>query len=231
MTAVLPAYTVKISARARRISLRVSRATGLVVTVPQGYDTRRLPGVLTEKLEWIQSALERVSKEPAPVEKTVPRNLQLRAIGQTWQIHLVATTGSRVTLKEKGFGNLEIRGQVTDSSAVTRAIKAWLKRVAQSTLPEWLERISQQTGLRYNALSIRDQRTRWGSCSAAGNISLNMKLLLLPPELVEYVLVHELCHTRVMSHSRKFWQLVESYYPRWQTARKELRETGKRLPF
>ena len=71
-------------------------------------------------------------------------------------------------------------------------------------------------------VSIRNQRTRWGSCSAKGNITLNWKLLMAPPDIVDYVIIHELAHRKHMNHSQKFWQFVELYSPRWKEYRKWL---------
>jgi len=207
----------------------VTLETGLVVTIPTGYDPRRLPAILSQKADWIQDALEKVSKNHHPVEKGIPERLHLQMVGQSWRIILIPAAGNRMTLKQ-GSGVLEIRGRVEDRQAVIRILKTWLKKLAKNYLPQRLDHVSRRTGLQYNALAIRDQRTRWGSCSAAGNINLNMKLLLLPPDLVEYVLIHELCHTRIMSHSQKFWQLVASYFPEWRTARKQLRDISHQLP-
>ncbi len=229
MAPTLPAYTIKVSNRARQVSLRVTRETGLVVTVPAGYDIRRLPAILSQKVDWIQDALEKVSKLPLPIKKDLPEKLHMPAFGQSWRIVLVPVAINRTSIKE-GSAVLEIRGRVEDHQAVIRVLKTWLKKKAQAYLPAWLDRVSRQTGLSYQGLAIRDQRTRWGSCTAAGNINLNMKLLLLPPDLVEYVIIHELCHTRIMSHSLKFWQLVGSYYPEWRSARKKLRDISRQLP-
>jgi len=87
-----------------------------------------------------------------------------------------------------------------------------------------LERLSQAHGLSYSRLFIRCQRTRWGSCSAKGNISLNAKLVNLPEELIDYVIVHELVHTRIMSHSRSFWAELERRVPGARAMDRELKK-------
>lgn len=87
------------------------------------------------------------------------------------------------------------------------------RKRARALLGKRLEHLSQEHGLAYNRLSIRCQRTRWGSCSAKGNISLNAKLAALPAELMDYVIVHELVHTRIMNHSRAFWAELERRVP------------------
>ena len=87
------------------------------------------------------------------------------------------------------------------------------RKKASRELAERLERLSAEHGLPYNRLSIRCQRTRWGSCSAKNNISLNVKLVALPAELMDYVIVHELVHTRIMNHSRAFWAELERRLP------------------
>lgn len=83
--------------------------------------------------------------------------------------------------------------------------------------------------LRYRKVFVRNQKSRWGSCSLAGNLSFNYRLIFLPPALADYVIVHELCHLREMNHSRAFWWLVAEAIPDYAACRKELRKWGHTL--
>ena len=96
------------------------------------------------------------------------------------------------------------------------------KRLAKKILIERLNKISIDTGLLYNKLSIRNQKTRWGSCSSVNNINLNINLINLPLRLIDYVILHELVHTIEKNHSRKFWNLLDEYLPEAQNLNKEL---------
>ena len=84
-------------------------------------------------------------------------------------------------------------------------------------------------GVTYGKISIRDQKTRWGSCSSEGNLSFNWRLILAPPDVLDYVVIHELCHRKEMNHSKEFWALVESLMPEYKERRKWLRENGNNL--
>ena len=95
-------------------------------------------------------------------------------------------------------------------------LRTWVRNKAKDLLPPRLETISKQTGLEFRKVTIRSQRSRWGSCSSSGTINLNDQLVFLPPETVDYLMIHELCHTRHMNHSRKFWTLVQSFCPQYQ---------------
>jgi predicted metal-dependent hydrolase len=86
-----------------------------------------------------------------------------------------------------------------------------------------LEKYNQTYGFRYNRVSIKKQRSVWGSCSIRGNLNFNYKILFLPQNLAEYIIVHELCHLEQLNHSRKFWELVERTFPNHKELRKELR--------
>jgi predicted metal-dependent hydrolase len=97
-------------------------------------------------------------------------------------------------------------------------------------LPKELEKISTAINLPFSQVSIRKQKTLWGSCSNSKNISLNYKLLFLPQPLMRYVLIHELCHTIHMNHSSKFWQLVGRFEPNYQNLDPQLREVWKIIP-
>lgn len=100
-----------------------------------------------------------------------------------------------------------------------RKIQAHARRVITDTV----ERYSVQYGFRYRAITIRNQATRWGSCTRSGSLQFNYRLALLPDELREYVVVHELCHLREMNHSVRFWKQVEAILPEYRKARTTLR--------
>lgn len=100
---------------------------------------------------------------------------------------------------------------------------------AKEYFPKRVAYFIQFTGGSYNRISIRDQKTRWGSCSARGTLSFNWRLMLAPPTIADYVIVHELCHLTYMNHSADFWHKVESVYPDYRTARKWLKDHGNDL--
>jgi len=99
-----------------------------------------------------------------------------------------------------------------------------LRRRAGRELPEHLLRLAAHHGLQVSRISVRNQRSRWGSCSPSGHICLNWRLILMPDSVRDYVLVHELMHLRRLDHSRRFWRLVSDACPEYATARKWLRE-------
>ena len=100
---------------------------------------------------------------------------------------------------------------------------------AKEYFPKRAAYFKQFTGGSYNRITIRDQKTRWGSCSAKGTLSFNWRLMLAPPAILDYVIVHELCHLTYMNHSAAFWNKVESVYPDYRAARKWLKDHGHEL--
>ena len=95
--------------------------------------------------------------------------------------------------------------------------------------PERVEHYARLMGISYGRITIREQKTRWGSCSGKGNLNFNWKLTLMPMEILDYVVVHELAHRKEMNHSRKFWKIVEQVLPDYQERRKRLRELADSL--
>ena len=130
---------------------------------------------------------------------------------------------------------LEIRAKKnsrphSDLSAVQRsALENRYKEAARTYIPKRVAYYNAMTGGSYSRISIRDQKTRWGSCSSKGTLSFNWRLMLAPPSILDYVVVHELCHLTHMNHSPAFWQAVEAVYPDYKNARKWLKEHGSEL--
>ncbi len=118
----------------------------------------------------------------------------------------------------------------SDLSAVQKtALEKRYKDAARDYIPKRVAYFQTMTGGNYTRITIRDQKTRWGSCSSNGTLSFNWRLMLAPPAILDYVVVHELCHLTHMNHSSAFWATVESVYPDYRTARKWLKEHGHEL--
>ena len=96
-------------------------------------------------------------------------------------------------------------------------------------IPERVEYFASKIGVTYGRISIRNQKTRWGSCSSKGNLNFNVGLMLVPPEVMDYVVVHELCHRLEMNHSKKFWEEVERVLPDYKVQEKWLKENGNKI--
>lgn len=213
-----PQYTIRTSAKARNVSLKIRPESGLEVVIPYGFKTKKIPKLLEQKRSWIEKHLDAIT------EIELPEVLELKAINTNWQIEYIATNSTQLTLYEQPQKQLTIIGDIEHKASCKKLLGKWVQKHAKLHLPNWIEKISTATNLTYNNLTIRNQKTRWGSCSAQNNINLNSKLLLLPAELVDYVILHELCHTKHHNHSKNFWDLVERHQPNYYELRKQLRE-------
>ncbi|HAS52724.1 MAG TPA: M48 family peptidase [Nitrospiraceae bacterium] len=227
-------YQVRISRRARNVRLTISAREGLTIIVPHAFALSRIPSLVEAKKDWIASHLERFiaaarSCEDAPTD-ALPEVISLPALGETWQVEYRETPARSVAAVSDGTGKIVIRGAVGDERACRAAMKRWLSRRAGDRLVPWLLQISEQHGLPFLRAVIKGQRTRWASCSRSKTINLNYKLLFLPPPIVRYILLHELCHTRQLDHSPKFWALVMSLEPEYRSLVKELRQGQKLVP-
>ena len=110
-----------------------------------------------------------------------------------------------------------------------RRLEAPYRQAAKEYIPKRVAYYAELLDVTYATISIRDQKTRWGSCSSKGNLSFSWRLILAPPKVLDYVVVHELCHRKEMNHSPRFWALVESMIPDYKTHRKWLKENGEKL--
>ncbi len=128
---------------------------------------------------------------------------------------------------------LQERARNRPVSDLTDAQRAALEKryiaAAKDYFPKRVAYYLQFTGGSYERISIRDQKTRWGSCSAKGTLSFNWRLMLAPPAVLDYVVVHELCHLTYMNHSAAFWRKVESIYPDYRSSRRWLKDHGQEL--
>jgi len=216
------------------LRLKVTREDGLLVVVPKGYDEKKIPALLKQKKVWIADALKRIGEtkrflEPKPVTH-LPDALRLVALGETWSVtYREDPSHSGIRLRAE-TGNLIISGRNLNREAVVRKLKDWLRVKVREGLFPLSQKLAIKHRLQLGGLLVKSQRTRWASCSAQRNLSLNTKLLFLSPDLVRYVVIHELCHTVHMHHGNKFWRLVASKEPMYKRLDQDLREAWKTVP-
>ena len=205
--------------RARRYILRVQPDGSLRVTVPRGGSRREAEAFVRENFRWIERERERVSVQHAPPEWSDGTAIMLR--GQLVPITIDAPRGV------VRYGN---RSVPFDASMPLRTIvENDLRDMARDELVPRLQKLAAQHGLDVARVSIRNQRSRWGSCARNGHIALNFRLVQMPEHVRDYVLVHELMHLRQQNHSRRFWRLVEAAYPAFRDAERWLRTDGRSL--
>ena len=121
------------------------------------------------------------------------------------------------------------RVEAEPTEKLTREKVIALAEEALKVIPERVEYFAKVIGVTYGKITIRNQKTRWGSCSSKGNLNFNCLLMLAPPEVLDYVVVHELCHRKQMNHSKAFWLEVEKVLPDYKEARKWLKEDGSQM--
>jgi len=220
-------YRLRAHPRARHVRIVVSRRYGLVIAVPRSFDRNRIPEILERKRGWIERALSRLPVKPEPYRP--PARIALSAIGEEWNVKYDRGNPGRVELVQSGDRTLLVSGAVDRPDAVRRVLEHWLRIQARQHLVPWLCRTATELGFKLNGVTVRTQRTLWASCSHRNTISLNARLLLLPPDLVRYVFVHELVHIPHPDHSRKFWQAVAVHVPDYRDRLKELKHRMESL--
>ncbi|HEU0224531.1 MAG TPA: SprT family zinc-dependent metalloprotease [Steroidobacteraceae bacterium] len=208
------AWRVRPSERARRLAVRVLPGGVVEVVVPQGTRPRTVQQFVARHRRWIEHKVEQYRPVDAMPADRLPDSVRFAASGHDFRLRYTAGEGS---LRLQPVAELlVVRGDVGRVALVRHALQRFTMHMARAVLAPRLRQLSAVTGLRYRRLQIRRQRTRWGSCSRSGTISLNACLLFQPPPVVDYLLIHELAHTRHMNHSQRFWALVARHEPRWR---------------
>jgi len=226
-----PPYMLIQSLRAKSVRLKICRINGLQLVVPRRFNKQKIPDILHKNQKWILRNWHHISANTSSDQKTaLPQELDLLFLNEKWQIQYYPQEINNILLEIQENHIIKITGNTQDYKLVITALKKHLKQKARKYLMAKLDQLCQTTQLSYSALSIRDTQSRWGSCSAKKRISLNFKLLFLPPDIVEYVLIHELCHTRHLNHSTHFWQLVERFCPKYLEMRQKLKKISFSLP-
>ena len=223
-----PEFSVRVSARSRRLTVRVYPGGRVEVTVPRGTDARAVERFVAEHRRWIDARVLELRSLKRARQPTLPEEVRLPALGQSWGVRYVKRL--RPGWRAVNDGVLEIYGNPDNMARARTSLRAWLTETARAALEPRLRALAAERGFLVNEVQLRRQHTRWGSCSRSGSISLNVCLLFQTGAVVRYLMLHELCHTREMNHSARFWRLVESHESAWRELDKELTHGWQHVP-
>jgi predicted metal-dependent hydrolase len=216
---------VRESRRARTTRILVGPQRPLEVIVAASTADDEIDRLLASRATWITEKLRAVE-----IEQQRPAQLGLDRQGVLWLAGDPLVIDVRT--RPRALARLEDRRIIVagpDQRARQSAVERWYRREARARIRDATARHAERLALSYRSVGVRDQRTRWGSCSRSGNLSFNWRLVVAPADVLDYVVTHELCHRAVPNHSKAFWRQLEAAFPGWQRQAAWLRENGGEL--
>jgi len=202
-------YSVRVSARAKRVTIKIWGSSLVEVVVPKDFDRPWIKKIMEEHADLIIHKQEKARIQEMEYK---PGMITLKAVTETWEVSYDDESADGVVVREQPGSQIRVLGCQSDIRITASALNGWVYQQANCILPRWLETLNSELCLTYNRITVRRQKTVWGSCSAKRNINLNQNLLFLPKDMVDYVLLHELSHLEQLNHSRFFWELLESRF-------------------
>lgn len=226
------AITLYKSKRAKRMSISLKPFVGVRVSVPRLTPFWMAERFVTSRIDWIKSNLPKMesieNQQTIFTEesdfKTYSHSLQIRCI----EVEKISVRVSSGVISITYPKNINVSND-TVQQEVRKGIERALRKEAKEYLPKRLKELAQQSNLEFKAVAIKNTKTRWGSCSHQNNINLNLHLMRLPNRLIDYVILHELAHTKVKNHSKSFWDFLESILPNSKALDREMKQYNTKI--
>lgn len=209
-------YTV-LRKNVRNSRIRVSNDLCVTVIVPKNCPDKNIENLIHNKRNWINKTLSRLKNNSKTIELSRDEILLL---GSAYKFEIDASLENKV--HTSGVMKKVISGQNLMTDKILRV--AWYKHIANKFIKQRVSEIADKNGFVFNRIFIRDQKTKWGTCSSNKNLSFNWRIILCPMNVLDYLIVHELSHLNQMNHSAKFWQSVETLCPDYRYSKKWLKE-------
>ena len=207
---------VKTSTRARRLRL-VSGVEGVHAVVPPGFDLGELSNFVTSKQDWLRKTSRHFEKLKERCGGYDPSTIFFKGARYRY-----AVVGDRLLSATVSDELKLITFHVPDKRRVASYQQAWFKQQTDAIVRDRLPVLAERMGVQYNRVSVKKQKSRWGSCSRKGNLNFNLMLSAAPQEVVDYIIIHELAHLKVLDHSPQFWRIVEEADPQFRAHREWL---------
>jgi predicted metal-dependent hydrolase len=216
--------------RPRRKTIAISIKDNQVsLLMPSGAPTAIAEGFVRQKMLWIQKKLAEPKRSATPKATIYKEGVQLCFLGEHYSLKL-NQSAQTVTISLNA-PYIELFGRVSklSNSGIKNKLTDWYKLMANQYLQERTQQLAKRTGLQPKAVEVKTYKARWGSCKINGDIQFNWKLIMAPPAMIDYVIIHELCHLAHHNHSAEFWHLVAHFSPNYKSAKNWFKSNGHSL--
>jgi predicted metal-dependent hydrolase len=223
-------YKVKKSNR-KTISIKISPEEGVVLSVPSKCSEATIQYVLNKKAAWILSKLKVVqSRSELLKDRLYKSGERLKILGEYYNLNVLEGDYSKCSaiFDANGFNvfiSVEVKGEHR-RVLIKEALTTLYREIAKRILKERTRDFAEVLGVKPEKITIKEQKSVWGSCSSKYNINYNWKIIMAPIAIVDYIVVHELCHLREHNHSKGFWELLESIMPDYKLRKMWLKDNG-----
>ncbi len=219
--------------RRRTVRIRVAAVDRIEVTAPLRFPKAEIAALLRGREAWIARQLAKLAAVAAsPVNAAAEPGAELLYLGQARRLTVLWGGVARAEVDaedERIFAQLPAAPPPEQAAVLSAALRGWYIERARAVLTERTAHWAGALGVRPRRIFIREQKSRWGSCSSRGNVSYNWRVVMAPPAVVDYLVIHELCHMKEANHSAAFWRLVEEADPDYKEHRRWLRTHGALL--
>jgi len=229
------AYSIVRRNRRKTVGIAVKTASQVVVYAPLWVTEGEIGSIVRRKAPWIIRRLEKLSEfEAITNSREYVSGEQLLYLGRAYRLKVLYEQNRRQT-------NITVKGRricITlgassngreEKAIIKTALKRWYIRQAEETINQRMTRLASQLGVLPTMVRIKDQKTRWGSCSSKGTVHFNWRIVMAPVSVLDYVIIHELCHLRVRNHSQEFWKLVSQNLLEYKSKRDWLKKNSPLL--
>lgn len=206
-------YKIRVSKKAKHLQLRIAPGNQLELVLPRRISIKEGERFLYNKKDWVKKHLS----------KLISQNNDCQLFGEKLNVIHTHNLFAKNTAVRLDKNKLLIESPSENKISSKQIFEVYLKNLAKGYIPTRVFELSQKYNFKIGRVSIRGQKTRWGSCSSKGNLSFNFKLMQYKKDVIDYVIVHELCHTKEMNHSPRFWKLVGDIIPDYKKHKKVLK--------
>ena len=213
--------------RAKSATIKVEGGV-VVVVVPRTLTQERIKRLLDDKKLWIQQKIALHPQAKITNEKQYVSGESFSYLGRNYRLKVTEGELTQIKLVQ-GRLTISVPKCASESKLIKYALTSWFRRRAELKLREKIIRYSPIVGVETNSYKVKEFQSRWGSCTPSGRVDFNWKIIMAPNRVVDYVVVHELCHLKQHDHSPQFWKLVESIMPDYAESKEWLRVHGASL--
>ncbi|MBD3363033.1 DUF45 domain-containing protein [Candidatus Dojkabacteria bacterium] len=224
-------YKVKKSSRAKRISIRITNDGNTIVTLPQKVSKKHAHKFVEQKQTWIKNTLKKINKNR--ISYNFKQGEKFIFLDDYLYLNFIhkKLVYPRAEITSENINIYRDENRELPKNKIKEVIIKTFKKYFRNLVQEAVEEYNSIYQFKYNRIAIKNNKTNWGSCSSKKNLNFTWRLIFAPLDIIDYVVVHELCHLKEQNHSKKFWKLVSKAIPDYKTRKKWLKENSSRLVF